>query len=234
MKVVILAAGMGSRLGDPNLPKPLTPLISGRSILDTQLENLKACFSTDDIILVVGYRKESIMDAHPELAYVYNNRYATENTAKSLWKALRKVHEDVLWINGDVVFHPSILKPLLDENRTCMVVNSGKVGEEEVKYRTDDQGRIVEVSKQVANAQGEALGINLFKGNDAMHLCDYLERCHDKDYFEKGIETAIQEGMTVWSHPIDAALCTEVDFPEDLEKANKMIKKWKIPAAKTR
>ena len=39
MKIVILAAGIGSRLGNP-LPKPLTLLKNGQSIMQQQIENL--------------------------------------------------------------------------------------------------------------------------------------------------------------------------------------------------
>ena len=43
VQVVILAAGMGTRLGRPH-PKPLTPLHDGRSILQRQLDTLREVF----------------------------------------------------------------------------------------------------------------------------------------------------------------------------------------------
>ena len=177
--------------------------------------------------MVVGYRKELIMEKLPDLLYLYSPRYAEENTSKSLLRALRKIDEDLLWLNGDVVFHPSILEKLIALKQTCMVVNVGPVGEEEVKYRTDAQGAIVAVSKGVADAQGEALGINFFKRADLVALKEGLERCADLDYFEKGVEWALQQGIKVYSLPVDAGLCTEVDFPEDLDRANCMLKSWK-------
>ena len=226
MKMIILAAGKGSRLGEHGLPKPLTHLSNGKSILGQQIENIAACMSLHDVILVIGYHKEMIMEQFPDLLYVFNPDYAQENTSKSLLKALRKVNEDVVWINGDVVFHPSVLPKMLEFNRTCMLTNLCIVGEEEVKYRTDSHGRILEVSKQVENAQGEALGLNLFKAKDLELLKQELSLCKDSDYFEKAIETGIQKGLHVWSCAIDSSLCTEVDFPEDLTRANQMIKSW--------
>jgi L-glutamine-phosphate cytidylyltransferase len=227
VKVVILAAGKGSRLGDPNLPKPLTLLANGETILGAQLEKLKNFVSWDDILIVVGYHKEMIMEAFPEVCYVYNSQYASENTAGSLWKALKKTQEDVLWLNGDVVFHSSVLEKLLANKKTSMVVNVGKVGEEEVKYRTNSEGRILEVSKHTPDPEGEALGINFFMSKDMKRLRHHLGQCGEKDYFERGIEFAIQEGIAVWSTVIESSLCTEIDFPEDLERANQMIKHWK-------
>ena len=39
MKIIILAAGIGSRLGNP-FPKPLTPLKDGKSIMQRQINNI--------------------------------------------------------------------------------------------------------------------------------------------------------------------------------------------------
>lgn len=226
MKVVILAAGKGSRLGGNNLPKPLTHLKGGKTILGLQLEALSAHISLEQVIVIVGYHKEQIMEQFPGLLYVYNPDYATENTAKSLLRALKKLEEDVLWINGDVVFHPAVLSRLLATPRTSMVVNVGKVGEEEVKYRQDEHGRILEVSKTVSCPHGEALGINYCTPGDLARFRANLSLCSRLDYFERGLELCIQQGTDVWSVPVDAQLCTEIDFPEDLAKANQLLARW--------
>lgn len=228
MKAIILAAGQGSRLSLPadHLPKPLTQLANGLSILELQLKTLAKEISLHDLLIVVGYHKEEIMDRFPDLLYVYNPDYAAENTAKSLLRALHKCQDDVLWLNGDVVFHPSALKAVLAARRTSMLVNEGPVGEEEVKYRCDKQGKILEVSKQVAAPQGEALGINFCASKDLVHLKTNLAKCASQDYFEKGIELCIEEGIEVWRVPIASHLCTEIDFPEDLEKANALLQSW--------
>lgn len=226
MKVVILAAGKGSRLGEHDLPKPLTKLANGKSILEFQLENISLFLSLHNVILVVGYKKEKLMDAFPNLLYVYNPLYAKENTAKSLLRAVKKVDEDLLWINGDVIFHPSVLESLIAFNQTSMVVNDGAVGEEEVKYCTDKKGKIIEISKNVFDPQGEALGINLFKANDVPILKQNLIECSDRDYFEKAIEFSIGQGVDVRAVHVEQSKCTEIDFPEDLARANDLLKKW--------
>lgn len=229
MKIVILAAGKGSRLGDPAIPKPLTLLYNGQSILEYQLKQLGKSHSLDNVIIVAGYHKEMIMDRFPSFLYIYNPDYASENTSKSLLRALRKIDDDdLLWLNGDVIFHPSIIDKVFRFNRSCMVVNEGPVGEEEVKYRSNKEGRILEVSKTVQDAEGEALGINYLKASDLDLFRRELILSKDQDYFERAIEASIQKGMDVWKMPVDAALCTEIDFPEDLERANQMLRSWKI------
>lgn len=226
MKIVILAAGKGSRLRKSDLPKPLTPLADGKPILEHQIEALSKYVSLDDVLVVVGFKKNQIIDRFPNLLYLYNPIFDGTNTSKSLLMALNKVKDDVLWLNGDVVFHHAILKQILERPRTSMVVNVGAVGEEEVKYRCGAEGRILEVSKMVKEPQGEALGINFCTAFDLPLLREGLSRCENHDYFEKGIEFAIEQGMKVWCVPIEHNQCVEVDFPEDLDRANTLLVTW--------
>ena len=115
---------------------------------------------------------------------------------------------------------------MIDAQRNTMLVNQGPVGEEEVKYHCDAAGKMTAVSKSVKNPQGEALGINIFTGESLPALREQLKLCADNDYFEKAIEMAIADGIEVWPLPIDRDACTEIDFPEDLQKANQLLKQW--------
>lgn len=225
MKIVILAAGAGSRLGTET-PKPLTPLINGKSIMALQLEIIAQYVLLEHVRVIVGYHQEMIIESFPHLHYVHNPDFAQENTAKSLLRALRELQEDVLWINGDVVFHPEVFEAALTCHRNSMVVNVGPVGDEEVKYRMNAQGQILEVSKHVTLPQGEALGLNYFLKKDLSLFVSNLKKCTDDDYFEKAIELCIEEGVAVWALPVNASHCTEIDFPADLERANRMLASW--------
>lgn len=228
MKIVILAAGKGSRLSNPSLPKPLTLLSDGKSILQHQIEALEHYFSRHEIMVVVGYHKELIMDAFDDLLFIYSPRFSVENTSKSLLRAIKKFHEDFLWINGDLLFHPSIIEKLIAQRRSSMVVTKRPVGEEEVKYKTIADGRITAVSKTVISGEGEAVGMNFFTADCLPLLQKNLEECLDSDYFEKAVEQCIESGLAVWSCPVDNSLCTEIDFPSDLDHANTLLNSWSI------
>lgn len=227
-KVVILAAGMGSRLGGGELPKPLTPLYGDTSLLGRQISLLEKHFSHRDIFITVGYCKEKIQELFPNLFHIFTPKFAQENTAKSLLQAFEGLPSacDVLWLNGDVVFKKEVLNSVLSEDRNVMVVNEGHVGEEEVKYTCDERGMINAVSKDLKSPLGEALGINFFKKDSLEKLKIALSRCGEQDYFEKAIEICIQEGMDVWPLCVEADACLEVDFPEDLERARTLIDCW--------
>jgi choline kinase len=236
VQVVILAAGLGTRLGLP-CPKPLALLADGRSILQRQIDNIGQVFGDDArVTLVVGYRMDLVMAAFPDARFAYNERYSETNTAASLLKALRSSsHGGVLWLNGDVVFDAGILelvRPLIEADQTFVCVNTAPVEEEEIKYTVDGEGCVQTLSKQVADGLGEAVGINYISSRDKAALIAQLQRCGEQDYFERGIEFAIAEdGMRVKAADISGFFVLEVDCVGDLERANAEVSRTVTSAA---
>lgn len=228
IQVVILAAGMGTRLGKP-WPKPLTPLADGRSILQQQIDNVRSVFAdTARISIVVGFKLEMILEAHPDVSYIYNEAYDQTNTSKSLLKALRNSHESgVLWLNGDVVFDSRVLQRVserMKNEKSFVCVNTSAVGEEEVKYTVDNRGFINALSKRVENALGEAVGINYISSHHKSSAIKNLDACADNDYFERGLEMAIEkDGIEIEPVDISDLFAVEVDFQADLDRANSQI-----------
>jgi choline kinase len=225
MKAVILGAGRGDRLGR-NIPKPMVILRENVTILDLQLKNLAEILHINDVVVVVGFLRQVIERRHPDLEYVYNDNYAATNTAASLQIGLQGIrNEDVLWLNGDLVFDPRILIPLAHNVLHNLIwVTTGKVGEEEVKYSLDRECHIKEISKSVKPSLGEAVGINFIKKNDLSVFRSCLEECTDLDYFERAIELAINKGVSFLPANVQESFCIEIDFEEDLQKARDFVK----------
>jgi len=227
-QVVILAAGMGSRLGR-SLPKPLTELSDGRSIMRQQFDNIEHAFGTQArVSIVVGYKLEHIIEAFPQASFVYNEEYDQTNTSKSLLRALQASGTGgVLWMNGDVVFDPAVLDrahAMVERDQSFVTVNTSQVSDEEVKYTTDDEGYIRELSKTVTGGLGEAVGINFISSAHKAILVRHLARVNDQDYFERGIELAIEKnGLLIEPLDISDFYAVEVDFAEDLERANLFV-----------
>ncbi|UJP10610.1 phosphocholine cytidylyltransferase family protein [Microbacterium sp. KUDC0406] len=228
LQTVILAAGMGSRLGRA-LPKPLTELNDGRSIMQQQHENIRAAFGGDArITTVVGYRAETIIESFPQVNYVHNERYDVTNTSKSLLRALGVTGRGgVLWMNGDVVFDPRILGraiELIERDQSFVTVNTSKVSDEEVKYTVSPEGFIKELSKTVKGGLGEAVGINYISSAHKKAFMRQLQRVDDQDYFERGLELAIAEdGVLIEPMDVSDLYAVEIDFAEDLERANLFV-----------
>jgi CDP-glycerol glycerophosphotransferase len=228
VQVVILAAGMGTRLGRP-WPKPLTPLHDGRSILQRQLDGLRAVLGPSvDVTVVVGFKAKRIMSAVSDVRFAYNPDFAVTNTSQSLLRALRCTREGgVLWLNGDVVFDPAVLDaalPALVADESFVCVDTSTTADEEVKYTLDADGCIAELSKSVVGGLGEAVGINYVSAADKPVLVEHLAACAAQDYFERGMETAIgADGLRFRPLDISRFPAVEVDFEADLERANEMF-----------
>jgi choline kinase len=228
LQVVILAAGMGTRLGRDH-PKPLTPLHDGRSILQRQLDGLRVVLGAEvPITAVVGFRCEMIMRAAPDLTFAYNPDFASTNTSKSLLRALSNSRDGgVLWLNGDVVFDPAVLElalPFLREDQSFVCVDTNTVADEEVKYTLDADGYVRELSKTVVGGLGEAVGINFVSAADKPALIEHLAACDVQDYFERGMETAIEDrGLRFRPLDISQFAAVEVDFETDLQRANTLL-----------
>jgi len=234
VEVAILAAGLGSRLGR-SLPKPLTELVDGRTIMQQQLENIEEAFGKEArVTIVVGYKVDLIIEAYPENNFVYNEQYDVTNTSKSLLRVLQTSprKSGVLWMNGDVVFDPRILvlaKSFINRDQSFVSVNTSKVSDEEVKYTVSAEGYIKSLSKTVplSSALGEAVGINFISSKDKDALIRQLKAVDDQDYFERGIELAIQQnGLLV--EPLDISTndmyAVEIDFDADLVNANQALR----------
>ncbi len=113
MKAVILAGGLGTRLGsvNKNIPKPLTYLCE-KPVLLHQIEALKR-EGIKEFILVVGFLGEQIQDFFGNgenfgvsISYYYED--SPLGTAGALFRL--NLTEDFLLCNGDLIFDFSLEK----------------------------------------------------------------------------------------------------------------------------
>ncbi|WP_369184844.1 aminotransferase class I/II-fold pyridoxal phosphate-dependent enzyme [Streptomyces sp. Y1] len=118
VRAVVLAAGLGSRLGEPSSrrPKPLTP-VAGRPILAHTLGHL-AGVGVQEVVLVVGHLREAVRElaggeyAGMKIHYVVNPDPSTTNNLRSVRLAREFLDQDVFLLEGDVVFEPAVLERL--------------------------------------------------------------------------------------------------------------------------
>ncbi len=192
-----------------------------------QISKLREALPGIRITVVVGFKRDLIMEAFPDVLFAYNELYDQTNTCKSLLRGLQlSADGGALWLNGDVVFDIAILErvdSLMSQDQSFVCVNTSAVGEEEVKYTVDASGHIKELSKTVSHPLGEAIGINYISQSDKGALLTALATVDDQDYFERGIEVAVAEdGLQVLPVDISDLYAVEVDFEEDLARAKEL------------
>ena len=217
MRAVILAAGIGSRINSQR-PKCLTKLPNNQTILGNQIEIIRKN-GIREIIVVVGFKKELIMEEHPEVFFRYNPMFHINNTAKSLMLAMEEFGEDdLVWLNGDVYLENEVLSRVLNRKGNTVAVNKSQCAQEEIKYKTDKFGYICQISKKINNGEGEAVGVNKISKKDFAVFLNCLKKCSQQSYFEKGIELSLEEGVKFTSVDISDCKCVEIDFKKDLDK----------------
>ena len=136
MKSLILAAGIGSRLGEitKELPKCLVP-VAGKPILEYQLDALLANGITE-VALVLGYQKEKILafleskEKYKSMTFTFalNLEYATTNSSYSYWQARSLVgNEPYIHLNSDIVLFPPLIKRLKESTFENAILVDRKV-----------------------------------------------------------------------------------------------------------
>ena len=131
MQGIILAAGMGKRLKD--LTKDVTKCmvkVNGITLIERmllQLEELKL----DRIILVVGYKKEKLMDyinslnIKTPIIFVHNDIYYRTNNIYSLYLAKDYLLEnDTLLLESDLIFDKIVLKKIYNSKEDAVALVS--------------------------------------------------------------------------------------------------------------
>lgn len=128
MKVVILAAGQGTRLRPLTDDRPKCMVeVSGRSILERQLDTMRECGIKDsDITIVAGYRSDVLQNkfADTDIDVIVNENYEKTNMVCSLMcaRALMETQEDVLVSYGDIIYNDVVLKKILASGEAASVI----------------------------------------------------------------------------------------------------------------
>lgn len=124
MQAMMLAAGMGKRLGryTKDNTKCMVP-VSGKTLLERACEALKEA-GINKLILVTGYREESLIAFAKEkikdieLVFVSNPDYNTTNNIYSLYLAKDYlVEDDTILLESDLIYETDLIKKMLDDPR---------------------------------------------------------------------------------------------------------------------
>ncbi len=243
MKAIILAAGIGNRLGDhaANQPKSLLEF-EGKSLLKRHIEILSANH-IEEITIVTGYKSDMIV-AHLEdqtlpINYIYNDRY-TDGSIISLGCARPVILNEAEFIlmDADVLYDQEMIRRLVNTRiNNCLLLDRDFVpGDEPVKICVDKNGHINEFRKQIADnldytMQGESVGFFKFNNHIGLSLLeridDYLAKGEIKTPYEEAIRDLLLNDATQFGYEdVTGVPWIEIDFPEDIERAQKEI----IPA----
>ena len=184
MRAVILAAGIGRRMAPVTdaMPKCLMRF-GGRSLLARYLDGLQYA-GIDAVSIVVGYRRDQIMDEAAAVApsvpvrWIVNEAFH-RGSVYSLWMARSDCDGDMLVMDADVLFPKVFLTRLLESaHRNAVLVDQSVTQRDEEMMVVARDGRVRALTKAVPAGTmpcGEGVGLLKIAGASATYLDEALQ-----------------------------------------------------------
>lgn len=200
MKVIILAAGQGTRLRPLTDDRPKCMVeVGGKSIIERQLDTLRLCGVRDeDLVIVAGYKAGAIRDRFcgKGIRIIENTDYENTNMVCSLMCAedIMKAENDVAISYGDIFFNKEAFQKLqAAENEMSVVVDDGWHGYwlQRCENPLDDaetlvcgeDGCLIEIGQKTddpARVQAQYIGLMRFRGRGITDLLGLAEKAAEK------------------------------------------------------
>lgn len=238
MRSVILAAGVGSRLGELTLNCPKTALrVNGRSFFERLLMSLHKAGVTE-VYYVSGHAPEVLrkqaqpFEAVLTLKEVRNERFREYNNIYSLWM-MRDIlaGNPFILLNSDIIFEPSILKTvcLLDEGNWLVADTESPLNEEAMKVRVEN-GLLKAIGKHLdpLTATGEYIGIARFDslGSDLLFReIDAVITAGGTDHWYEYAISRTLDRLAFRIAPVRSGTWMEVDDHTDLSLAQELARR---------
>ncbi len=233
MKVLIMAAGVGSRISRHLQGQPKCCVdINGKPLIRHTFELLKKKGITD-IAIVTGYQERYIHQALEGFSYIryFNPFFRVANSISSVWFARDFLtSNDIMIMNGDVFMEEKILDVILQEKRSpLMLSDSTRI--EDADYRFTWEGELLKkYGKELSNEQttGEYVGIGILNSKDVIGFKQrVIDAVSNEDYncwWEDIIYRTVEDGQNVYVNDIAGIFWAEVDYIEDYERIKEFMR----------
>ena len=240
MQAIILAAGMGRRLGeltDDNTKCMLE--VNGTRLIHRTLDNL-AEVGIKRVVLVVGYKAENVKrligDRYKDIdiVYVENKIYDKTNNIYSLFLAREYLlEEDSLLLESDLIFESSVLRKIV-ENRypNIALVDKYESWMDGTVVTLDEENKIEEFLTKdkfkYSDINRYYKTVNIYKFSkdfSATHYVPFLEAyCHalgNNEYYEQVLkDITLLDESPLSALPLNGEKWYEIDHIQDLDIAS--------------
>ncbi len=251
MKSVLLAAGVGKRLGarGQEIPKGLLSF-GGQSLLERHVRALLK-FAARPVVIVIGYKKELVRreiaakfpdariadangkppPANADIVFIENPVFHHGNLL-SLWATHKLVEtEPFLLMDADVLCDERLVQRLLESPRAnCFLLDRESVEGEEEMVAAAKAGRVMRFGRGLRarefDVTGESVGFFKFsaEGSRAMFakMKEYLDRQNVDAHYDDALAEILGD-VNFGYEDITGLPWIEVDFEEDARRAEREI-----------
>ncbi|MBF0445223.1 MAG: NTP transferase domain-containing protein [Magnetococcales bacterium] len=232
MKVIILAAGFGSRLG-MDKSKGLVEIDGDETFLDKHFRTLARLGITDDVVLVAGKDYDDVHARyHKQCVEVIRNNHVELNNGYSLLLAAKHMGEGFILINCDVICDTAIIEELINSKDPNSLVVDGDKGQDPEEMKTCAiHGLPYRLKKSIIpedtrNMVGEFAGMckiaDVESINSLISILSEMSETQIPFYWEDALEDHMSKfryGITFTK----GRKWLEVDFMEDYHQAKEMF-----------
>lgn len=229
-RAVIVAAGNGTRMGRLTADRPKAMLdVDGVPLIDRHLDALAAC-GIHDVTIVVGYQQQRLRDhLRDRVRFVDNARYRETNSLYSLSLAREQLCHGAVIMNSDLLVSRALLARLVNTpvDDAVLVDSSSTLDEEEMKVKIW-HGYAIDFGKELApwDADAENVGILKFGARGGKRLVahvDALVAAGDLNAWAPKAFRAFAQEWPLRAIETGGLSWTEIDFPEDLDRAHQIV-----------
>ena len=244
MQAIILAAGMGKRLGEytRDNTKCMLP-VNGRPLIDRTLDML-ASLGIRRVVIVVGYQAQNLIDYigqryadRLDIEYINNPIYDRTNNIYSLSLASEQMaQDDTLLLESDLILEPSILQSLVDDPRPNLaLVAKYESWMDGTMVRIDNDNNIVNFIPKADFCYDDApryyKTLNIYKfsrdfaRNKYLPFLDaYTKAVGNNEYYENVLRIiSFLNSHDLKALPVGEAKWYEIDDKQDLDIAEALF-----------
>ncbi|MGM9741628.1 MAG: aminotransferase class I/II-fold pyridoxal phosphate-dependent enzyme [Candidatus Cryptobacteroides sp.] len=243
MQAIILAAGMGRRLGEytKDNTKCMVP-VNGVPLIDRLLGQLSA-LKLDRVVIVVGYEGDKLIrhigELHTDLdiEFVENPVYSRTNNIYSLWLAKDYLQQDdTILVESDLIFDEVLLNMLIDNPfPNLALVSKYETWMDGTMVRIDSDCNIVNFVPKDAfdysNAGKYYKTVNIYKFSKEFSarkyvpfLEAYTKAVGNNEYYENVLRIiSFLNSSDLKALPVTNAKWYEIDDKQDLDIAEALF-----------
>ncbi|MDE5796022.1 MAG: aminotransferase class I/II-fold pyridoxal phosphate-dependent enzyme, partial [Muribaculaceae bacterium] len=239
MQAIILAAGMGRRLGEFTSDNTKCMLeVNGVRLIDRMLRQLQQ-LNLSRYVIVIGYEGEKLKNYltknYPSLPieFVENKVYDRTNNIYSLWLARGfMAEEDTLLLESDLIYEDSILEAAVNSPEpNVALVSKYETWMDGTMVRIDDDNNIVNFIPKKAFKYSDTAyyykTVNIYKFSRDFITCHYLPFLEayikvlgENEYYEQVLRViTLIDTAGIKALPITGRHWYEIDDVQDLRIA---------------
>lgn len=236
LKTLILAAGKGTRMNS-DLPKVLHK-VNSLSMLQHVINRAKD-INSSEIIIIVGYKKELIMQQFNDPLITFIEQNEQLGTGHAVLQAMKYLHGykgNLLVLSGDVPMITSKTLHSLITNHTNNLITKATILTNIVDDPTgmgriirDDEGQFVKITEEkdiinlsIRNIKEVNTGIYIFDSKQLFKFLPYISNCNNqKEYYLPDVLPLLSDVNCFQSD--NNVETMGINTLEELRKANRIM-----------